>query len=90
MNTPDDLPASCRTYPRRPALSPQEQFVLVSWLRSRAWTAPPRRPFEFYATLWSIGTKYHDAGRPTPTKAALIARALQDELIELDDLRPRR
>jgi hypothetical protein len=33
-----------------------------------------------------VRTKYAAIGRPAPTKAALIARALQDGLINIDEL----
>ena len=36
--------------------------------------------------LTRIRAKYADLGRPAPTKAGLVARAVQDELISLDEL----
>jgi hypothetical protein len=33
-----------------------------------------------------IRSKYADVGRPARTKAQLLARALQDGLVQLDDL----
>jgi len=33
-----------------------------------------------------VRIKYAEVGRPASTKAALVARALQDRLIDLDDL----
>ncbi|GAA3452237.1 hypothetical protein GCM10018962_40700 [Dactylosporangium matsuzakiense] len=33
-----------------------------------------------------VGVRYARAGRPAPTTASLVARALQDGLIDLDDL----
>lgn len=36
--------------------------------------------------LQRIRAKYAAAGRPAPTKATLVARALQDGLVKLDEL----
>ncbi|OZF55588.1 LuxR C-terminal-related transcriptional regulator [Rhodococcus sp. 14-2470-1a] len=36
--------------------------------------------------LTRIRLKYNAVGRPAPTKAALVARALQDGIVALDDL----
>lgn len=36
--------------------------------------------------LQRVRVKYAAAGRPAPTKAALVARAVQDGIISIDDL----
>lgn len=75
---------------RRPQLSPREVEVLLSWLRCDSKNSVATRLFLSIGTvnthLARIRTKYSEVGRPAPTKAALVARAVQDGLISLDEL----
>ncbi|WP_245549832.1 LuxR C-terminal-related transcriptional regulator [Gordonia effusa] len=79
---PDDL--------LRPALSPREIEVLRAWLVLDSKLAVAESLFIAMGTvnthLTRIRTKYADVGRPAPTKASLVARAVQDGIIALEDL----
>ena len=78
--------------PRRtdPGLSAREVEVLIAWITRDSKSAVSRALFIAPGTvntpLSRIRTKYHHAGRTAPTKAALLARAVQDGLIGLDEL----
>ena len=74
----------------RPGLSEREITVLRAWLDcdSKLGVAP-----RLHIALGTVNThltrirdKYSNVGRPAPTKAALVARALQDGIVTLDDL----
>lgn len=75
---------------RRPSLSSREIEVLLEWLRSDSKSAVATRLYVTESTvsthLTRIRRKYDDVGRPASTKAALVARAVQDGLISLDEL----
>jgi DNA-binding CsgD family transcriptional regulator len=75
---------------RRPALSPREVEVLLRWLQCDSKNAVAA---DLYLSIGTVNThlariraKYNQVGRSAPTKAALVARAVQDELISLDEL----
>ncbi|CCW15595.1 putative two-component system response regulator [Rhodococcus aetherivorans] len=74
----------------RPELSSREVEVLLEWLRSDSKGVVARRLYVTESTvsthLMRIRRKYAGVGRPAPTKAALVARAVQDGLIALDEL----
>ena len=74
----------------RPVLSPREQEVLLHWFRTESKQLVAAALYITPATvnthLARVRTKYAAAGRPATTKAALIARALQDGLVTLDEL----
>lgn len=74
----------------RPALSSREIEVLLAWIASDSKVEVAQRLFISLGTvnthLTRIRDKYAAVGRPAPTKAALVARALQDALIDIDDL----
>ncbi len=74
----------------RPALSPRETEVLVEWFQSESKEFVAQRLNITLSTVNShlerIRVKYAAIGRQAPTKAALVARAIQDGLIGLDDL----
>lgn len=74
----------------RPALSPREQEVLLQWFRTESkslvGTALNLSTHTVNTHLGRVRTKYAAIGRPAPTKAALVARALQDGLIGIDEL----
>ncbi|MDY6810962.1 MAG: LuxR C-terminal-related transcriptional regulator [Actinomycetota bacterium] len=73
-----------------PVLTVREIEVLRTWL---VLETKPAVAQELYISLGTVNThltriraKYADVGRPAPTKAALVARAVQDGLITLDEL----
>ncbi|MRH91681.1 LuxR family transcriptional regulator [Nocardia sp. SYP-A9097] len=79
-----------RSQPERPALSRREIEVLLAWFDCDSKMEVGRR---LYISLGTVNThlsrireKYTAVGRPAPTKAALVARALQDEIIDIDEL----
>ncbi|GAA4705193.1 hypothetical protein GCM10023215_51380 [Pseudonocardia yuanmonensis] len=76
--------------PDRPVLSEREREVLLAWFESDSKQLVAQR---FHLSVKTVDTyigrvriKYADAGRPATTKAALVARALQDGLIDLAGL----
>ncbi len=74
----------------RPELAPREREVLVAWILNDNKDEVANL-LQISATtvrthLQRIRDKYAAAGRPAPTKAALLARALQDGLIDVNDL----
>lgn len=74
----------------RPALSARETEVLVEWFQSESKDYVARRLGISLSTVNShlerIRIKYALIGREAPTKAALVARAIQDGLIGIDEL----
>ncbi|MET9662583.1 response regulator transcription factor [Streptomyces sp. NPDC006510] len=74
----------------RPALSPRETEVLVEWFQSESKDFVGQRlgisPRTVNTHLEHIRIKYATIGREAPTKAALLARAIQDGLVQVDDL----
>lgn len=74
----------------RPALSPREIAVLREWLLCDSKSEAARRLFIAPSTLSThvarIRDKYEDCGRSASTKASLLCRALQDGLIDIEDL----
>jgi DNA-binding NarL/FixJ family response regulator len=74
----------------RPVLSVREVEVLLEWFQSesKAMVAQSlgisERTVNTY--LDRVRIKYANAGRPATTKAKLVARAVQDGLISLDEL----
>lgn len=76
--------------PDRPVLSEREREVLLAWFESDSKNLVAQR---FHLSTSTVDTyinrvrvKYADAGRPATTKAALVARALQDGLVDLAGL----
>lgn len=73
-----------------PGLSAREVEVLIAWITRDSKSAVSQSLFIAPGTvnthLSRIRTKYQHAGRPASTKAALLARAVQDGLIGLDEL----
>lgn len=74
----------------RPRLSEREITVLDAWLRCDSKQGVANALHIAIGTvnthLTRIRAKYAQVGRPAPTKASLVARALQDGLVTLDDL----
>jgi DNA-binding NarL/FixJ family response regulator len=74
----------------RPNLTAREQEVLKAWFQTESKELVAQRLFITPATvrthLFRARAKYAAAGRPAPTKAALVARAVQDGILSIDDL----
>lgn len=74
----------------RPALTEREIEVMRAWLLLDTKPAVAQELFISLGTvnthLTRIRAKYTEVGRPAPTKAALVARAVQDGLISLEEL----
>ncbi|MGU3435008.1 LuxR C-terminal-related transcriptional regulator [Actinomycetes bacterium M1A6_2h] len=73
-----------------PALSPREIAVLREWLLCDSKNEAARRLYIAPSTLSThiarIRDKYEECGRLASTKASLLCRALQDGLIDIEDL----
>ena len=73
-----------------PRLSDRELEVLRAWVLTDSKQAAGSRLFITSSTvnthITRIRNKYAEAGRPATTKAALLARAIQDGIIDLDEL----
>lgn len=94
-NTPCTPPTMARAIatdrgPGRPELTPREVDVLVSWFACESKDMVARKLGLSVRTVNSYidraRIRYANAGRPAPTKAALVARAVQDGLVRLEDL----
>lgn len=76
--------------PGRPALSDRERDVLIAWFESDSKSLVAQRLYLSIKTVETyidrVRVKYANVGRPATSKAALVARALQDGLIELAEL----
>ncbi|SEH53421.1 regulatory protein, luxR family [Mycolicibacterium rutilum] len=74
----------------RPALSEREVEVLLNWLRTGSKASVGRALYISSSTvnthLQRIREKYAAVGRPARSKVALAIRAIQDELLTIDDL----
>ncbi|MGB3772476.1 MAG: LuxR C-terminal-related transcriptional regulator [Rhodococcus sp. (in: high G+C Gram-positive bacteria)] len=74
----------------RPTLSSREKEVLRAWIISDSKIAVARDLFISPATVGThiarIRDKYDAVGRSAGSKAALVARALQDGHVELGEL----
>ena len=75
---------------RVPKLSAREIEVLVSWILNDSKSDVCD---QLYISLGTVNThlsrireKYQSVGRPAPTKATMLARALQDGYVILDQL----
>ncbi|WP_350355969.1 response regulator transcription factor [Mycolicibacterium goodii] len=77
-------------HPARVDLSPREQEILIAWLKSdskiEVGKALHLAPGTVRTYLQRIREKYERAGRPARTKAALVARAIQDGYVDVTDL----
>ncbi|WP_031470011.1 response regulator [Sciscionella sediminilitoris] len=78
------------TGPTRPQLSAREQEVLIEWFQNESKQLVAQR---IGITVRTVNTyldrvrlKYANVGRPAPTKAALVVRAVQDGIVALDEL----
>jgi DNA-binding NarL/FixJ family response regulator len=74
----------------RPRLSTREREVLIAWCQTENKDLVAKRLFVEPSTvrthLQRVRAKYAAVGRPAPTKASLIARAIQDGLLDVDEL----
>ncbi|MDV2476600.1 LuxR family transcriptional regulator [Rhodococcus zopfii] len=74
----------------KPALSAREVEILREWLMSDSKSEVATRLFLAPATVSThiarIRDKYALVGRVASSKAMLLARALQDGLIDIDEL----
>ncbi|MEV6107805.1 response regulator [Streptomyces sp. NPDC051940] len=84
-----DLPYTPPTF-ARPRLSVRETDVLIEWFLCGSKQMVADRLGLSVRTvngyIERIRIKYANVGRQAPTKAALIIRALQDDLVRIDDL----
>jgi DNA-binding NarL/FixJ family response regulator len=80
---------NCQTV-GRPCLSQREREVLIEWFKTESKEAVAEKlsigPSTVRTHLQRARAKYAAAGRPAPTKAALMARAVQDGILSLDEL----
>ncbi|NJQ08088.1 DNA-binding response regulator [Streptomyces lonarensis] len=78
------------TRPGRPELAPREVDVLLEWFQCESKRMVAQSlglSVHTVATyLDRVRIKYANAGRPAHTKALLVARALQDGLVALEEL----
>lgn len=97
MSTPNQRESVTRRRSRkdpqelvRPMLTRRERDVLVAWIHHDSKDGVAHRLNISAATvrtvLQRIRAKYAASGRPASTKAALVARALQDGLVKIDEL----
>ncbi|MBY4126972.1 helix-turn-helix transcriptional regulator [Rhodococcus fascians] len=84
------VPAQPSPFPARPGLTGREIEVLLCWIKHDSKTEVARTLFLSLGTvnthLTRIRAKYTSVGRPAPTKAGLVARALQDGLVDIAEL----
>lgn len=73
----------------RPQLGDREREAILNWLRHDSKKAAAREMYVTESTLSKhierVRRKYDALGRPAPTKAAMLVRAIQDGLIRLDE-----
>lgn len=73
----------------RPRLSKREQEVLIAWCQTENKDLVGKRlyiePSTVRTHLQRVRAKYTAVGRPASTKAALIARAIQDGFVDVCD-----
>lgn len=71
-------------------LSEREKQVLVAWFQTESKELVAKRLFIAPTTvrthLQRARAKYASVGRPAPTKSALLARAIEDGILSLNDL----
>ncbi|BBX70969.1 hypothetical protein MPSYJ_44300 [Mycolicibacterium psychrotolerans] len=74
----------------RPGLSQREREVLVAWFKNGSIEGVADalciEPSTVRTHLQRVRAKYGSVGRAAPTKAALIARGIQDGILRVDDL----
>jgi len=74
----------------RANLAPREKEVLIAWFRTESKDLVARQlqiaPTTVRTHLQRVRAKYASVGRPATTKAALVARAIQDGIVNVDDI----
>jgi DNA-binding NarL/FixJ family response regulator len=74
----------------RANLAPREKEVLIAWFRTESKDLVARQlqiaPTTVRTHLQRVRAKYAAVGRPATTKAALVARAIQDGIVDVDDI----
>jgi DNA-binding NarL/FixJ family response regulator len=74
----------------RANLAPREKEVLVAWFRTESKDLVARQlqiaPTTVRTHLQRVRAKYAAVGRPATTKAALVARAIQDGIVSVEDI----
>jgi DNA-binding NarL/FixJ family response regulator len=74
----------------RPNLAPREKEVLIAWFRTESKDLVARQlqiaPTTVRTYLQRVRAKYAAIGRPATTKASLVARAIQDGFVNVDDI----
>jgi DNA-binding NarL/FixJ family response regulator len=74
----------------RPNLAPREKEVLIEWFRTESKELVARQlqiaPTTVRTHLQRVRAKYAAVGRPATTKAALVARAIQDGIVSVNDI----
>lgn len=76
--------------PARPKLTPREVDVLLEWFKCESKQLAADRlglsPRTIASYVDRVRIKYANTGRSAPTKATLLARAIEDGLIRADEL----
>jgi DNA-binding NarL/FixJ family response regulator len=74
----------------RANLAPREKEVLIAWFRTESKDLVAQQlqiaPTTVRTHLQRVRAKYAAVGRPATTKAALVARAIQDGIVNVDDI----
>jgi DNA-binding NarL/FixJ family response regulator len=74
----------------RPKLAPREKEVLIAWFRTESKDLVASQlqiaPTTVRTHLQRVRAKYAAVGRPATTKAALVARAIQDGIVSVNDI----
>jgi DNA-binding NarL/FixJ family response regulator len=74
----------------RANLAPREKEVLIAWFRTESKDVVARQlqiaPTTVRTHLQRVRAKYAAVGRPATTKAALVARAIQDGIVNVNDM----
>ena len=74
----------------RPNLAPREKEVLIAWFRTESKDVVANQlqiaPTTVRTHLQRVRAKYAAVGRPATTKAALVARAIQDGIVNVDEI----
>ena len=74
----------------RANLARREKEVLIAWFRTESKDLVARQlriaPTTVRTHLQRVRAKYAAVGRPATTKAALVARAIQDGIVNVDDI----
>lgn len=86
---PLETPETMSRSRAKPRLTAREVEVLRTWLFVESKMSAARQLDMGLGTvnthLTRIRTKYAQIGRPAPTKAALVVRAIQDQIVTLDE-----